>query len=105
MKRLFTILFGFFLLFQFTSCKNEPPLPKQETAKLFIDLMTVEEMHRHNAEVLKSKRDSLFDLYKVTPDQYHESIKSFESDEEEWEEFFNLAQNYLDTLKVHAGAN
>ncbi len=87
-----------FLSFQYCSFENSPD--KKELVHLYVDLLVADETYDHNNDSLIIARDSLFEKYQLNENEYKIVIKDLGEEEKTWEDFFALAQEYLDTLKA-----
>ena len=77
---------------------NKPT--SKEIASLYVDLLVAEEEYKTDSDSLTIVTDSLYQLHKISKDLYMSELESFKYNEETWTEFFKLAEDYLDTLKV-----
>jgi len=91
-----------FLSFQYCSFENSPD--KEELVHLYVDLLVADETYSHDNDSLIIARDSLFEKYQLNENEYKIAIKSLGEEEKTWEDFFALAQEYLDTLKAREAA-
>ena len=88
----------FVLSFQFCSFENSPD--NEELAHLYVDLLVADETYSQNYDSLLIARDSLFEKYQLNENEYKRAIKDLDEEEKTWEDFFAIAQGYLDTLKT-----
>ncbi len=97
------ILFSSLLLILFlSSCsshKNDSESLKM--AHIYVDLLIAGEKAPYDSTV---SRDLVFQKYDVTNKNFQQFLKSLGSNQKKWDEFFNLAQRYLDSLKSSAKA-
>jgi hypothetical protein len=77
----------------------------KEIASLYVDLLIAEEEYKTDSDSLIIVTDSLYQLYKISEDVYMSELESFKYNEETWTEFFKLAEDYLDSLKVRENRN
>lgn len=73
---------------------------QKDVAKLYVDILIAEETYKTMSDSLQISLDSLYNYYKTSESQYLTALKKFKYDEETWNEFFALAEEYLDTLKA-----
>jgi hypothetical protein len=86
-------------LLVFVGCEiNEKP-SSEKMAHLYVDILVAEEEFKNNGDSLKIAVDSLYSLYKIDEPKYLEQLESYTYDIETWDDFFSLAEVYLDTLK------
>ena len=83
-----------------TGCAPEEEYDKRKTAHLYVDILVAEETYKHNIDSLKIITDSLYSYYQISGEEYKRGIEKFNYSEETWDEFFKLAEEYLDTLKA-----
>ena len=98
-KRLYLLLFLVSLFF-ITNCKENNLIEKETLAKAYVDILVVEEYYQ-NIDSLKIEKEKVFQKYSIDQENYKLEIKSFSSNQESWDEFFKLANTYLDTLKAN----
>ena len=65
-----------------------------------MDIIVADETYKHDKDSLKMFTDSLYNFYKIPSDDYKNELEKFKFDEETWDEFFQLAESYLDSLKT-----
>lgn len=96
-----TFLYSFlavFFLITFQNCDGHKKLDIDTLSKVYVDLLVVEDFYS-GTDSLKIKKDEIFKKYDIDSSSYYEKYKSLKFDDEKWNEFFNLSQTYLDTLK------
>ncbi|MDA3862017.1 MAG: hypothetical protein PF445_12415 [Melioribacteraceae bacterium] len=86
------------LLFLF-SCDFTDDYSQKDIAHLYVDVLIVEETYKTDTDSMQIARDSLYNLHKIDESKYLNALKKYRYDEETWEDFFSLAEIYLDTLK------
>jgi len=91
------ILLPFLFGILFISC-SESEIEIDTLAKIYVDLAVVEDYY-NNTDSVKIKTEEIFFKYKIDENKYKDSFVKFGSDKEKWDEFYNLANTYLDTLK------
>ncbi len=94
MKNFLFILISSLLLF--AGCSNSGR--KEKNAKLYVDLLVLEESSKLTRDSLRSEEAKLFEKYNLSKAKYLSDMKSYE--ENDWDEFFKLARSYMDTLKA-----
>lgn len=88
------------LIFLFvTSCGLKNEISKQDAAEIYVHLQIIKEQYRDSTELIKSHSKKLFEKYKITKHDYQDFIAGFKESEKEWNEFFDLAEKYLNELK------
>lgn len=65
-----------------------------------MDIIVADETYKHDKDSLKMFTDSLYNFYKIPSEDYKNELEKFKFDEETWDEFFQLAESYLDSLKT-----
>lgn len=93
---LLSILFAVLFI---ASCSEEPSLPVKTTASIYVDLLVAEEKYPNNPDSLLHYRQKVFEKYNITKKEYEKSLSQLEYDNDKWDEFFELSEAYLDTLK------
>ncbi len=94
------ILIFLVLSFILIGCDSEEKINKEKVAHLYVDLLIAQETYKYNVDSLKITTDSLYNEYQLTETQYKNTLEKFKYDEETWNEFFKIAEEYLDTLKA-----
>jgi hypothetical protein len=89
------LLFGLLI---FLGCSDDENVDLEKLSKVYVDLLIVEDFYK-DTDSLELKRDEVFNKYLINEAKYDSSFKKFEHDSEKWEEFFNLSNAYLDSLK------
>lgn len=87
------------LLITFPSCGSQKKLDIETLSKVYVDLLVAEDFYS-GTDSLKIKKDEIFKKYETDSASYFETYRSLQFDDEKWNEFFNLSQTYLDTLKA-----
>lgn len=90
-------LFIFFIVLS-VSC-NDKKVELEKLAKVYVDLSVVEDYY-NNTDSLKIKKDSVFKKYNFSEVDYKQNFLKIGADKEKWDEFYKLANTYLDTLKA-----
>ena len=89
----------FILILISAACDYKSDLNKQNAAKIYVHLQIAEELFRHSEDSLKLEQKKIFAKYNTTNDQYERYLLSFQDDEEQWNEFFDLAMKYIEEIK------
>lgn len=84
------------------SCKKNESLPREKIARMYVDILIAEQTHQFNADSIFIAVDNVYEKYDISKDAYTEEISNLESNEEDWNDFFELAKTYLDSLKTEA---
>ena len=92
------ILITIFLLL--ISCENKPQPSQKEVALLYVDILVAEETYKREIDSMKIAVDSLYNLHNITEEIYTASLVDYKTYEDTWNSFFDLATEYLDTLKA-----
>lgn len=88
------------LIIFFISCENKPQPTQKEVAHLYVDILVAEETYKREIDSMKIVVDSLYKLHNINEEIYTSSIVDYKNDEDTWNNFFDFATEYLDTLKV-----
>lgn len=87
------------IIFISLSCRNNQDIEVEKLAKVYVDLQVISDTY-HDTDSLTLKRQEIFNKYSISEEIYDSTFKNFSYDKDKWEEFFNLANTYLDTLKA-----
>ena len=82
------------------SCQSETHIERDKLAKVYVDLLLADELYV-DTDSLDRKKTEIFEKYSIDKKDYDSSFAKLEYDSEKWNDFFNLATTYLDTLKAH----
>ena len=88
----------FFLLLSFFACTDKNEVKVETLAQVYVDLLVIEDYYS-NTDSLQIKRQEVFTKYSTSEEIYDSTFKMFSHDSDKWENFFELANTYLDTLK------
>ena len=95
-----TLIFLIISVLFIGGCSSKEKIDKEKIAHLYVDILVSQETYKYNVDSLKIAVDSLYKDYQMTEDQYKKTLEKFKYDEKTWDEFFKLAEEYLDTLKA-----
>lgn len=93
-----TLLFLVVSIFAFQNCNNQKNLDLETLSKIYIDLLVVEDFYV-GTDSVEIKKKEIFEKYEIDSSTYFNSYRNLQYDDEKWNEFFNLSQTYLDSLK------
>lgn len=82
------------------SCEKAPQPSQKEVAQLYVDIQIAQENYKTMIDSMKIAVDSLYNFHDISKDIYTSSLESYKNDEEKWNNFFDLATEYLNTLKA-----
>jgi hypothetical protein len=82
-----------------SGCEQDKEPPKEKIARMYVDILIAEQTYMFDADSQSIAIDQVYVKYGISKENYAHEIRKFETDEEEWSEFFTLAENYLDSLK------
>jgi len=91
------------LLVLLISCDSQSQPPQKEVAQLYVDILVVEETYKKDVEKMNVAVDSLYSKYGISENKYKSTLANYKFNEETWNKFFDLAEEYLDTLKAVEG--
>ena len=83
------------LIFSSFACSSLSKERKEKLARLYVDLLAVEELYYGVPDSIRLHQRELFQKYQISAKEYLEEIKRMKEDKEEWNEFFALADRYL----------
>ena len=104
MKQVRITSLAFLCLLLIISCTSETPIEKETLAKVYVDLLLADELYV-DTDSLERKKTEILTMYSIDREEYDSSFAKFEYDSEEWNDFFNLATTYLDSLKARQKLN
>lgn len=90
------------LLFIVVSCTSETYYDEKTAAKIYVDLLVIEESNLYDADSVKIKRDEYFLSNNIDQEKYERTMSGYELDEKKWNKFFNEAELIIDSLKNEA---
>lgn len=93
-----TLFFLVVILISFQFCSNQKNVDLETLSKVYVDLLVVEDFYS-GTDSVKIKKEEVFKKYEIDSTSYFNSYKSLKYNDAKWNEFFNLSQAYLDTLK------
>lgn len=82
------------------SCDNKPQHSQNEVAQLYVDILVAEETYKRDIDSMNIAMDSLYKFHNISEEIYTSTLMDYKSKEDTWNNFFDLATKYLDTLKV-----
>ncbi|MBK7106151.1 MAG: hypothetical protein IPH62_12790 [Ignavibacteriae bacterium] len=91
---IFLVAFSFSLL----NCSQHKSTDLETLSKIYIDLLVVEDFYV-GTDSVEIKKKEIFKKYEIDSSTYFNSYRNLKYDDEKWNEFFNLSQTYLDSLK------
>jgi len=83
----------------FISCKNEKTIDEEEFARLYYNLLVIQEKFKADSILLKSEQDKLFQKSGVIEKQYYSTLTAYNKDPERWRTFFEYLKSYTDTMQ------
>lgn len=87
------------LLIILFSCNFNSNISKQKAAEIYVKLQVAEEKFRNSSDSLKIEQKKIFKEYSTSRQEFKEYLFSLSDDEQEWNEFFDLALKYVNDLK------
>lgn len=79
------------------ACSNDE-INLNTLAKVYVDLSVAEDYY-NNSDSLKTIKEEIFRKYSINEEVYKQSFLKFDANKEKWDEFYKIANTYLDTLK------
>ena len=96
------ILFLFIILVAACSSRE---IDSHVMSKAYVDILIVKETFPQGSDSLKAATNRTFEKYKIKSENYYSTLKGYETNQEEWDEFFKLSREYLDSLKAQNKSN
>lgn len=93
MRKEYLLLFVIFIPLLFSNC-SDSNIDYENLAKVYVDLLVVEELYAGKPDSLELKRQDIFLKYKTSEQEYLNSLQAI-PDESTWDKFFNYANEYL----------
>ena len=90
----------FISLLLLVSCNFTEETSQKEIAHLYVDILVAEETYKTDADSMQIALDSLYKFHNISESKYLKELENYSYDEDAWKEFFNLSEEYLDTLKA-----
>ncbi len=84
-----------------TACESSPDLNKETTAMIYVDRLFLKEKYGAREDSLVVKLDSMFLSYNTTQAVFDSSMRYYMSNDKRLDEFFDIADAYVDSLKVN----
>jgi hypothetical protein len=94
------ILIIIFILTSFTFCTKEEGLPKKKLAHMYVDILIADQTYQFNLDSLNIAVQNVYEKHGISKSIYDDEVSRLSADEETWNEFFDMAQTYLDSLKT-----
>lgn len=82
------------------SCDSATQPSQKEVAQLYIDILIAEETYKTDIDSMNIAIDSLYKIHNLTQDIYTSSLDEYKHNDDTWNDFFDFADEYLDTLKA-----
>lgn len=99
MNRFYLRYTALLFIFTFISCNNSSNVDEKTIAKVYVEILVQQQLHKNNPDTLKIIENDIYKKYNLTEKLYKESFKKLGDDQEKWREFFKIAKSYLDSLK------
>ena len=96
------ILFLFIILV--VACSS-PEVYHHIMSKAYVDILILKEKFPQGSDSLKAATNRTFEKYKIKSEDYYSTLKSYETNQEKWDEFFKGSREYLDSLKAENKSN
>ncbi|MBN1637454.1 MAG: hypothetical protein JW866_00690 [Ignavibacteriales bacterium] len=92
-----------FIFLIFTYC-SDSKTDYESLAKVYVDLLVVEELYAARPDSLELKRQEIFKNYNINEQEYLNTLQAI-PDEGTWDKFFNYANEYLLYLEKNVDLN
>ncbi|MBN2570634.1 MAG: hypothetical protein JXA68_00785 [Ignavibacteriales bacterium] len=93
MKIYFLNIFLILILLISSNCSDSKS-DYENLAKVYVDLLVVQELYLYQTDSLEIKRQEIFSKYSIKEEDYLKALEQI-PDEESWDKFFNYANEYL----------
>jgi len=94
MKKILLIFAAVVLVY----CKHEIS-DDEKLAKLYVDMVFAREKFIYNDSLYQAEKLGVLKKYKITEEEYLNSLHELKYEDERWAEFFTKAKTYVDTLE------
>ena len=98
-KYLLVFFISSIFLISFAKCSDDKEVELDKLAKAYVDLLVVEDYYE-GTDSLIIKKAEVYKKYNLDTATYNASFRRINYDQEKWNEFFKLANTYLDSLKA-----
>lgn len=89
-----------FFLTVVVSCSSENYYDEKTTARIYVDLLIIEESNLSGTDSVRIKQDEYFREHNFDKSKYERSFSIYELDEKKWNVLFNEAERIIDSLKT-----
>lgn len=100
MKRVRKTSFTFLIIIFLFACSKEKTIENETLARVYVDLLLAEDIYV-GTDSLELKKNEIMIKYGISKEIYDSTFIKLEHDSEKWDDFFKLANSYLDTLKAN----
>jgi len=81
-----------------TGC-DKKNIDEQTAVKIYVENIILEEKYFYNVDSLNIYRKKMFDRYNVSAKDFEEYLKGLKANQNQWENFFKKADEFLKDLK------
>lgn len=67
---------------------------------MYVDILIAEQTYQFDLDSLNSAVQNVYVIHGISKSTYDDEVNRLTADEGRWNEFFDLAQTYLDSLKT-----
>lgn len=97
------LIISVFLIFIY-ACSDNKRIKEDTFTDFYTDLVIAQDTTQGGYDELKSIREELFNKYKITSEQYEETIDYYNSDPRRWKNFFDKVLAKIEKMqKEHSG--
>ncbi len=96
LQRIFLVLFVISLTAAFQSCKKSPVIDEKKFIKIYADMIFMQDTSSLSQYSIKEK---VLAKYKVSENDFDNTIKFYNDDPEKWQPFFDSVVVYIERIK------
>jgi len=100
MKKLIFLI----IVIMIAGCGSPKKKDFETASKIYVDNMMVDEKYAGNIDTIKYYRSLVFKKYNMKEEEFKKFLDELSLDRAKWDNFFNMAESYLDTLKAREKA-
>jgi hypothetical protein len=99
MNRIFKSALFVVLSITFVFCTQEKEVDQDTLVKVYVDILIAEDTLARNMDSLLIVKESIFENYNITKENYFHTINKYALQKKNWDEFFKKSLDYLDSLQ------
>ena len=97
--KIFLLIISIIISLSLLYCSEDKDVNLDKLAKVYVDLLVVEDYYE-GTDSLAIKKAEIYEKYNLDTAAFNRSFRKINYDQEKWNEFFKIANTYLDSLKA-----